>query len=176
LNRQARLALAPLLAEDELGAWADAQRAAHRSIVFTNGCFDLLHAGHLHSLRFCAEQGDVLIVAINDDASVRQLKGAGRPVLDATTRALHLRSLRAVDAVTIFADRSVLSTILRVKPDVLAKGGEYDEAAIVGSSEMAGWGGRVVRIPMLPGSSTTAILQRVCGGLSPDAPRAKGKP
>jgi D-beta-D-heptose 7-phosphate kinase/D-beta-D-heptose 1-phosphate adenosyltransferase len=81
-----------------------------------------------------------------------------------------------VDAVTIFADRSVLSTILRVKPDVLAKGGEYDEAAIVGSAEMAGWGGRVVRIPMLPGSSTTAILQRVCAGKPPQTPQAKGKP
>jgi rfaE bifunctional protein nucleotidyltransferase chain/domain len=158
-----RPALAPLIAPEQLERWAQAQRDAGRTIVFTNGCFDLLHEGHVRSLLAAAELGDVLLVAINSDASVRQLKGEGRPVLAEPARALLLQALRPVSAVTIFTDLSSLATILTVRPDVLAKGGQYTPEQIVGSSEVAAWGGRVVRLPMIEGVSTTALVGRLRG-------------
>lgn len=153
--------LAPLIAEDELADWAAEQRKAGHRIVMTNGCYDLLHDGHVRSLRAAREHGDLLLVAVNSDPSVRRLKGEGRPILDEEARSHLLRSLRAVDAVTIFSDSSVLSTILQVRPDVLAKGGQYETSEIVGSREVESWGGRVVRLPMVEGVSTTALLDRI---------------
>jgi D-beta-D-heptose 7-phosphate kinase/D-beta-D-heptose 1-phosphate adenosyltransferase len=155
--------LAPLVPTAELAAFAHRLREAGRTLVFTNGCFDLLHAGHVGSLIQAASLGDVLLVAINDDASVRRLKGEGRPVQDETTRALVLRALRAVSAVTIFADLTSLPTIEAVRPDVLAKGGEYAEEEIVGSREVLSWGGRVVRLAMVPGAATTQLVERMRG-------------
>jgi D-beta-D-heptose 7-phosphate kinase/D-beta-D-heptose 1-phosphate adenosyltransferase len=164
-----------LVAPEELGAWAEAQRASGRRIVLTNGCFDLLHDGHVRSILEASRHGDVLLVAINNDASVRALKGEGRPLLPESARSLLLRSLRAVDAVTIFADSSVLPTIMTVRPDVVAKGGQYEEAEIVGSQEVKAWGGRVVRLPMVEGISTTQLLARI-RELAPGAgsPRERG--
>jgi D-beta-D-heptose 7-phosphate kinase/D-beta-D-heptose 1-phosphate adenosyltransferase len=161
--------LAPLIPEEELESWAQAQRAEGRSIVFTNGCFDLLHPGHVQSIFEAAGHGDLLLVAINSDASVKALKGEDRPFHDEATRALLLRALRAVSAVTIFAAASSLPTILRVRPDVLAKGGEYRDEEIVGAREMATWGGRVVRLSMVPGLGTTQLLARMRG----EIPRGK---
>jgi rfaE bifunctional protein nucleotidyltransferase chain/domain len=155
--------LAPLLAPEELEGWATEERRRKHRIVFTNGCFDLLHPGHVRSLVQARGLGDCLLVGINSDASARQLKGEGRPFHDEQTRALLLRALRAVSAVTIFAAATSLPTILSVRPDVLAKGGEYGEDEIVGSREVKSWGGRVVRLDMVSGFGTTQLLTRMRG-------------
>ena len=152
---------AELVEASRLSEWAEGQRRAGRSIVFTNGCYDLFHDGHAMSIAAARGHGDVLLVALNSDESVRELKGEGRPILDEAARCRLLRSLRAVDAVTIFSDSSVLSTILAVRPDVVAKGGQYEDEQIVGHREIESWGGRVVRLPMVEGVSTTALLDRI---------------
>ncbi len=153
--------LAELVLAADLSGWAEGQRARGRSIVLTNGVYDLMHDGHLKSLVAAAEQGDVLLVAVNSDRSVRELKGPDRPVLGEAARSDLLRALRVVDAVTIFDALSVLPTILQVRPEVIAKGGQYSEDEIVGSREAAGWGGRAVRLPMVDSVSTTELLRRI---------------
>jgi rfaE bifunctional protein nucleotidyltransferase chain/domain len=134
---------------------------AGKTIVFTNGVFDLLHPGHLALLADCAAMGDILIVAINDDASVARLKGPSRPVYPANERAEMLLALRWVDAVTIFTEDTPLVAIERVRPHVLVKGAEYGAGKIVGEEFVTTHGGRVVRYPMAPGHSTTDILRRM---------------
>lgn len=136
-------------------------RRAGRRVVFTNGCFDLLHPGHLGLLSRAAAQGDVLVVAINDDASVRRLKGTGRPIYPAEERAEILLALRWVDHVTVFPEDTPLETIERVRPDVLVKGSEYRTKDIVGAAFVASYGGRVVRVPMRKGHSTRSIVRRM---------------
>jgi len=150
-----------ILAKDELAAWGQQQRATGRSVVFTNGCFDLLHRGHLESLTTAAAVGDVLLVAINTDASVRSLKGPPRPLLPEDDRAALLAALRPVTAVTIFAEPTPLETILLVRPEVLVKGSEYAQEDIVGAREVTAWGGRVVRVPMRAGWSTSQIIATI---------------
>jgi rfaE bifunctional protein nucleotidyltransferase chain/domain len=150
-----------VLGRDELAAWGEAVRAAGRTLAFTNGCFDLVHAGHLAGLRQAAAAADELIVALNSDASVRQLKGEGRPIIAEGERAELIASLRPVSAVTIFAEPTPLEVILQVRPDVLVKGSEYEEADIVGAREVKSWGGRIVRVPMVPGLSTSAIIAAI---------------
>jgi len=150
-----------VLQRDELAAWGRAMRDSGRKIAFTNGCFDLIHAGHLASLAQAANAADALVVALNDDASVNLLKGAGRPILAAADRAALIASLRQVSAVTIFAEPTPLAVINELRPDVLVKGDEYAEADIVGAIEVASWGGRVVRVPMVPGKSTSEIITAI---------------
>lgn len=152
---------APVLARHELAAWADSRRAAGRTIAFTNGCFDLIHAGHLASLALAAAAADELIVALNSDASVARLKGPGRPILPENDRAQLMAALRAVSAVTIFDEPTPLETILLVRPDVLVKGSEYADADIVGAREVVAAGGRVLRVPMVPGWSTSQIIAAI---------------
>jgi D-beta-D-heptose 7-phosphate kinase / D-beta-D-heptose 1-phosphate adenosyltransferase len=152
---------APVLGRDQLAAWGEAQRAAGRKVVFTNGCFDLLHFGHLESFNEAAAAGDVLLVAVNDDASVRALKGPERPLMPAADRAALLAALRPVGAVTIFGEPTPLETILLVRPAVLVKGAEYTEAEIVGAREVLSWGGRVVRVAMRPERSTSGLISRI---------------
>ena len=152
---------APVLARDELAAWADAQRAAGRTIAFTNGCFDLIHSGHLASLAQAAASADELIVALNSDASVTRLKGPGRPILPENDRAALMAALRAVSAVTIFDEPTPLETILLIRPDVLVKGSEYADADIVGARDVVAAGGRVLRVPMVPGWSTSEIIAAI---------------
>jgi rfaE bifunctional protein nucleotidyltransferase chain/domain len=153
--------LGTVLARGDLAAWSAAQRAAGRSVVFTNGCFDLLHPGHLWSLAEAARHGDRLLVAVNDDATVRQLKGAPRPYVPAAERAALIAALRPVAAVTIFPEPTPLETILLVRPDVLVKGSEYEDSDIVGARELETWGGRVVRVPMRAGWSTSSIIAAI---------------
>jgi D-beta-D-heptose 7-phosphate kinase/D-beta-D-heptose 1-phosphate adenosyltransferase len=129
--------------------------------VFTNGCFDLLHPGHIRLLSKAAPLGDVLTVAINDDASVRRLKGGDRPVYPVRERAEILLALRWVDFVIIFAEDTPLETIQRVRPDVLVKGAEYKLEDIVGADLLKSYGGRIVRIPMRRGHSTRRIVNRI---------------
>ncbi len=134
-----------------------------RTIVFTNGVFDLLHPGHLALLADCAALGDLVIVAINDDASVQRLKGPSRPVYPASERAEILLALRWVDAVTVFSEDTPLVAIERVRPHVLVKGAEYGAGEIVGEEFVKARGGRVVRYPMAQGHSTTNIVKRMGG-------------
>jgi len=138
-------------------------RAAHargERIVFTNGCFDLLHLGHVRSLEEARSHGDRLLVAVNSDASVRRLKGRGRPLIPARQRAEVLAALACVDWVVVFGEDTPLATILMVRPDILAKGGDWPLDTIVGRREVAGWGGRVVRLREIPGVRTTHIIAR----------------
>jgi len=135
-----------------------------RRVVFTNGCFDLLHPGHIRSLEMARALGDVLIVGLNSDASVRQLKGQGRPVISERERAEILAALESVDAVVIFDDLTPRELVARLLPDVLVKGGDWPGDQIVGREEVEAAGGRVVSIPVLPGYSTSAILQKIREG------------
>ncbi len=153
--------LGRVLARAELAAWSRAEREAGRTVAFTNGCFDLLHAGHLWSLSEAARQADSLLVALNDDASVRALKGPARPFVPAADRAALIAALRPVAAVTIFCEPTPLETILLVRPDVLVKGSEYEDSGIVGAREVRAWGGVVVRVPMRAGWSTSSIIAAI---------------
>jgi rfaE bifunctional protein nucleotidyltransferase chain/domain len=135
-----------------------------RQVVFTNGCFDLLHPGHIGSLGQARSLGDALIVGLNSDASVRQLKGAGRPVLPERERAEILAALECVDAVVIFNEPTPREVIARLLPDVLVKGGDWPGDQIVGREEVEAAGGRVVSIPVVPGYSTTEILRKIREG------------
>jgi len=137
-----------------------------RRVVFTNGCFDLLHPGHIGSLEQARSLGDVLIVGLNSDSSVRQLKGAGRPVLPERERAEILASLECVDAVVIFDALTPREVIARLLPDVLVKGGDWASDQIVGREEVEAAGGRVVSIPVVAGYSTTEILRKIREGAS----------
>ena len=132
-----------------------------RRIVFTNGCFDLLHPGHVQSLEQARALGDALIVGINSDASVRELKGAGRPILAELERAEILASLQCVDAVVIFDELTPREIIAALLPDVLVKGGDWPGDQIVGREEVEAAGGKVVLIPVVDGYSTTAILAKM---------------
>ena len=135
-----------------------------RRVVFTNGCFDLLHPGHIRSLELARALGDMLIVGLNSDASVRQLKGKGRPVVTERERGEILAALESVDAVVIFDDRTPREIITGLLPDVLVKGGDWPGDQIVGREEVEAAGGRVVSVPVVPGYSTSAILERIREG------------
>lgn len=137
---------------------------AHRGdqrVVFTNGCFDLLHPGHVHTLEASRALGDALLVGLNSDASVRELKGEGRPVVCDRERAEILAALECVDAVIIFNDLTPRETIAALLPDVLVKGGDWAGDQIVGREEVEAAGGRVVSVPVVPTYSTTAILESI---------------
>jgi D-beta-D-heptose 7-phosphate kinase/D-beta-D-heptose 1-phosphate adenosyltransferase len=130
-------------------------------IVFTNGCFDLLHVGHIHYLQHARALGDRLVVGLNDDASVHQLKGAGRPLIPQTERARILAALACVDYVTMFGEPTPLALIKHVRPDVLVKGGDYTPETVVGRAEVEAYGGTVHLAPYVSGVSTTAIVDSI---------------
>ncbi len=142
-----------------------------RRIVFTNGCFDLLHPGHIRGFELARSLGDALVVGLNSDASVRQLKGPGRPVMPERERAEILAALESVAAVIIFDEPTPREVISRLLPDVLVKGGDWPGDQIVGREEVEAAGGRVVSLPLVPGYSTTAILRKIREGAR--APRAE---
>ena len=139
-----------------------------RRIVFTNGCFDLLHPGHIQSLEQARALGDALIVGINSDASVRELKGTGRPILPELERAEILCALECVDAVVIFDEMTPREIISALLPDVLVKGGDWSGNQIVGREEVEAAGGEVVLIPVVDGYSTTAILAKMRAASPPN--------
>jgi len=151
---------AVLTIEEAILRFGREKRNAHR-VVFTNGCFDLLHPGHIQILQQARELGDVLIVGLNSDASVRQLKGEGRPVIAERERAEILAALECVDAVVIFDALTPREVIARLLPDVLVKGGDWPGDQIVGREEVEAAGGRVVSIPVVPGYSTSEILREI---------------
>ena len=136
-------------------------RAAGARLVFTNGVFDLLHVGHVRYLAQARALGDALVVAINSDASVRELKGPDRPVFEEAERAEILAALRNVDYVVVFDDISPRSLIKQLLPDVLVKGGDYQIDEIHGREEVEAAGGKVISLPFVPGASTTSLIKRV---------------
>lgn len=136
-------------------------RSEGKRLVFTNGCFDILHVGHVRYLQRAQELGDALLVAINSDRTVRELKGPARPVLNQDERAEILAALSSVDYVTIFDDVSPRALIAEVLPDVLVKGGDYQLDEIHGRAEVEAAGGRVIALPFVEGASTSSIIERV---------------
>lgn len=150
-----------------------ARRAAARArrngerVVFTNGCFDLIHVGHVRSLEQARGLGDRLVVAVNGDASVRRLKGRGRPIVPARERLEVVAALACVDWVVLFHGDTPLQLIRAIRPDVLAKGGDWSLDAIVGREDVLSWGGRVRRLREVPGVRTTRIVERIAGPPGP---------
>ncbi len=136
-------------------------RSAGARLVFTNGVFDLLHVGHVRYVAQARTLGDALIVAINSDRTVRELKGADRPIFDQTERAEIVAALRHVDYVTVFDDISPRSLIAKLLPDVLVKGGDYDLDQIHGREEVEAAGGKVISLPFVEGASTTTLIERM---------------
>jgi D-beta-D-heptose 7-phosphate kinase/D-beta-D-heptose 1-phosphate adenosyltransferase len=151
------------LSRHELAARAATWRTDGKRIVFSNGCFDLLHAGHLALLSHAAQLGDVLVLAINSDASVRRLKGPERPLVPQAERAALLAALTFVDAVTIFEEDTPLAVLEAVKPHVLVKGGDYQASEVVGRELVEAAGGRVVIVPLTPDKSTSSLVARIRG-------------
>jgi len=149
------------LSQDELILQVAARKRNGQRVVFTNGCFDLLHPGHLRCLEQARGLGDLLVVAINSDPSVRELKGAARPIIPQHERAEILAALAAVDYVVIFDEPTPRLLIARLLPDVLVKGGDWGADEIVGREEVEAAGGRVVSVPLEPGYSTTALLEQI---------------
>lgn len=140
-------------------AWRDS--LSPRTLAFTNGVFDLIHPGHVDVLRAARKAGDALLVAINSDASVRRLKGSSRPVRPEADRAYVLAALAMVDAVVVFEQDTPLELIRALLPDVLVKGGDYAESTIVGAEDVRARGGKVKVVPLTPGQSTTAIVEKL---------------
>ncbi|MBW2020819.1 MAG: D-glycero-beta-D-manno-heptose 1-phosphate adenylyltransferase [Deltaproteobacteria bacterium] len=136
-------------------------KKAGKIIVFTNGCFDLIHVGHVRYLQAAKAEGDVLVVGVNSDRSVRQIKGPGRPVVSEDERTEVLAALGCVDFVTLFDEPDPLMTIECLMPDVLVKGADWTEDAIVGRDVVHANGGRVVRVPVTEGASTTRIIEKI---------------
>lgn len=146
-----------ILGRRALALWLKKQRSEGKKIVFTNGCFDILHAGHVSVLEFSRSKGDALVVGLNSDQSVRRLKGPSRPVNKEADRALVLAALQSVDAVCLFAEDTPYNLIKLVQPDVLVKGGDYKPGEIVGRE----FAKKVVRFALLKGRSTTNIIKKV---------------
>lgn len=150
-----------ILPLSELVSLVQQWKAAGETVVFTNGCFDILHAGHIASLTEAATHGSRLVVAINADASVKKLKGNNRPVNNEDSRALVMSSIRLVDAVVIFEEETPLKVVSAILPDVMVKGGDYKVEDIAGAKEVIEAGGRVIINPILNGFSTTNIIEKL---------------
>lgn len=136
-------------------------RLLGKTVAFTNGCFDILHAGHIASLFEASRHADYLVVGLNADASVKGLKGENRPVNDEQSRALILASLTMVDAVVVFSEPTPLELIKAIRPDALVKGGDYKVEDIAGAKEVIAWGGQVIINPIVKGFSTTSIINKL---------------
>lgn len=145
---------------DELVKDLESRRAG-RKVVFTNGCFDILHVGHVRYLQEAKSLGDLLVVGLNTDASVQKLKGPSRPVQADAARAEVMAALGCVDAVVLFAEDTPDALIRKIKPDVLVKGGDYKIADIVGADFVLGYGGEVKALQFVPGYSTSSILRKI---------------
>lgn len=161
--RSARPGGSKIVPASALGPLGKRLRRSGRCVVFTNGCFDLVHPGHLALLEAARALGDALVVGVNSDGSVRRLKGPGRPLVPQKDRARMLAALECVDHVTIFSGSTPLRTILRLRPDVLVKGADWRRDDIVGRAEVEGWGGRVARVALKGSYSTTRLLGRLSG-------------
>lgn len=133
----------------------------YKKLVFTNGCFDIIHRGHVEYLKKAREKGDVLVVGLNTDASIRRIKGPKRPIVDEESRAVVLAELECVDFIIYFDEDTPLELIKAIKPDVLVKGADYAIEQIVGAKEVLSWGGKVETIDLTPGFSTSALIEKI---------------
>jgi D-beta-D-heptose 7-phosphate kinase/D-beta-D-heptose 1-phosphate adenosyltransferase len=156
--------LASIHSRESIGQEIRRLQSSGKRIVFTNGCFDIIHPGHIDLLTRARQLGDALVVAINSDSSVRRLKGPERPIFPENERAEILKALEVVDYVCTFEEDTPLETILTIHPDVLVKGADW-VANIVGQQEVEAWGGRVEALPLVAGQSTTGVIERVLHGL-----------
>ncbi|MFA5116070.1 MAG: D-glycero-beta-D-manno-heptose 1-phosphate adenylyltransferase [Candidatus Omnitrophota bacterium] len=132
-----------------------------KRIVFTNGCFDILHYGHVKYLQEAKNKGDILVVAVNSDSSVKKLKGPFRPIVGQKNRTRVLSALESVDFVTIFSEDTPLKLIKLLRPDILVKGGDWDKKSIVGGRLVESWGGKVISLPYVKDQSTTNIIDKI---------------
>ena len=139
-------------------------KSGNEKIVFTNGCFDILHKGHLEVLAKTADLGNRLIIGLNSDSSIKNLKGENRPIVDENSRAILLAALSFVDAVVLFSEQTPLNLIAEIKPDILAKGGDYKITEIVGHEVVQQNGGEVITIPLIEGFSSTNIIDKIQNG------------
>jgi rfaE bifunctional protein nucleotidyltransferase chain/domain len=153
-----------VLGAEAAARWVGERRDAGQRIVFTNGVFDLLHPGHIRYLQQARELGDALVVGVNGDASVRRNKGPGRPITPADERAELVAALACVDAVVVFHEDTPAEVIRRIQPDVLVKGADWPADRIVGRDTVEARGGRVVRIPVEQGYSTTGLVEKIRNG------------
>ena len=152
-----------ILTSQTLDRWLAIAEFRRKSIVFTNGCFDVLHRGHIQYLAQAADMADLLIIGLNTDESVRKLKGPSRPYLDEYTRALILASLSFISAVIFFAEETPYNLIKRVQPNYLVKGGDYKAEEIIGFDIVKARGGHVLTIPLVKGYSSTGIIDKISG-------------
>ena len=139
----------------------DWRRRQKETIVFTNGCFDVVHRGHIEFLKFCKLQGDIVVVGLNSDGSVKSIKGPERPINNQYDRAAVLAALETVDYVTVFDEPDPLNLIKKVKPDILVKGQDWAEKGVVGREFVESYGGRVVLAPLVEGKSTTSVIEKM---------------
>jgi D-beta-D-heptose 7-phosphate kinase/D-beta-D-heptose 1-phosphate adenosyltransferase len=159
-----------VLTIDELIVQLGSRKRNGQKVVFTNGCFDLLHPGHIRSLESARALGDLLVVGVNSDASVRSNKTAGRPIIPAEERAELLAALQCVDYVVVFDEPTPRELIARVLPDVLVKGGDWGASEIVGREEVEAAGGRVVSAEIVPRYSTTGLIEKIRSAAAHNAP------
>ena len=150
-----------IMSREELARLCAGWKVKSQKVVFTNGCFDILHPGHIQLLLQAAEAGDKLVLGLNTDASVKRLKGEGRPVNDEQSRALIMAAQLYVDAVTLFDEDTPLELIQAIHPDVIVKGGDYTPETVVGNDFVTSYGGEVVIVPTVEGFSTTSIINRM---------------
>jgi D-beta-D-heptose 7-phosphate kinase/D-beta-D-heptose 1-phosphate adenosyltransferase len=150
-----------ILERNDLKDKLEELRKKGKKIAFTNGCFDILHVGHVRYLREAKKTADVLVLALNSDSSVRSIKGEKRPLMNEKERAEILAALECIDFVTIFQELTPLELINYLKPDILIKGGDWPEEKVVGREEIKKWGGRVAIIPEVEGKSTTNIVEKI---------------
>ena len=153
----------PIWSQDSVAQEVRRLQASGKRVVFANGCFDVLHPGHIELLSKARRLGDALVVAINSDSSVERLKGSSRPIFVESDRAELLAALEMVDYVCVFEEDTPREIILKIRPDVLVKGADWGMDNIVGRPEVESWGGRVVALPLVAGQSTTGIIERVLG-------------
>ena len=146
---------------DDLKNQVNVWKQAGEDVVFTNGCFDIIHRGHIKVLAQTADLGDRLIIGLNSDSSIQKLKGAGRPIIDEHSRAILLAALSFVDAVILFSEETPINLISTLLPDVLAKGGDYEIEAIVGHEIVQNNGGEVILVPFIDGFSSTTIIDKI---------------
>jgi len=150
-----------ILSGSELDRWLARARFKNRKIVFTNGCFDVLHRGHIDYLARASELGDLLVIGLNTDESVKRLKGPSRPYLDEETRAYILASMSFTSVIILFGEDTPLELIQKVRPDVLVKGSDYKPVEIVGHDLVASWGGKVLTVDLTPGFSSTQVIGKL---------------
>jgi rfaE bifunctional protein nucleotidyltransferase chain/domain len=158
-----------VLTKEALRKELDRLREEGKSIAFTNGCFDILHVGHVRYLTEAKKTADILVLALNSDSSVRTIKGEKRPLIPQGERAEVLAGLSSINYVTIFDEATPLELIKYLKPDILIKGGDWAEENIVGRDEVRSWGGRVVVVPEVEGASTTNIVDKVLKVYGPES-------